>query len=124
MVTAEEILSLLINSSHEPVDRFISEQLNVRNVQRGLRSLRYHLPSAGKIRSRTLQEDQEFEQVFLLRGNISLDIRLAGPDRNIIWKNMYLKTNFQVGQPSTSNLCINFGAEISYTTHRFRTKKM
>ena len=37
----------------------------------------YLIPSAGKIRSHTLQEDQEFEPVFLPYGNISLDIRLT-----------------------------------------------
>ena len=37
-------------------------------------------------------------------------------------KNMYLRADLIVGQPSTSNLCINSCTKISYTTHRFRTK--
>jgi hypothetical protein len=38
-------------------------------------------------------------------------------------KNMYLGTNLPVGQPSASSLFINSYANISYTTHGFRTKK-
>ena len=35
---------------------------------------------------------------------------------------MYLNTNFIVGPPSTSSLRLNSWTNISYTTHRFRTK--
>ena len=73
MLTTEEILSLPVSSSCESVDRFITERLNIKIVYRGFRKLKYLIPSAGKIRNHTLQEDQEFGLVFLLCGNTSLD---------------------------------------------------
>jgi len=48
---------------------------------------------------------------------------LACPYGDIIYENTYLRTNLIGGQPSTSDLCINFRTKISYTTHMFRTKK-
>ena len=35
---------------------------------------------------------------------------------------MYLMTNLIIGQPSTSNLCINFRSNVSFTSQRFRAK--
>ena len=80
------------------------------------------IPSAGKIRSHTLQEGQESEWVSLLYGTISLDTRLLSRSRSMI-RDKYLRTNLIGGQSSTSNLCINFCTKISWTSHRFRTEK-
>ena len=59
---------------------------------------------------------------FPFYGNISLDTRSNIPPRSMMWDSMYLMTNLIIGQPSTSNLCINFRSNVSFTSQRFRTK--
>ena len=78
---------------------------------------------AGKIHSHTLQEVQKSEWVSLLYGSISFGyIRsLSSSSRSMI-RDMYLRANLIDRQSSSSNLRISFCGNISYTSHRFRTK--